>query len=28
LAVSCLYSIYLSLHSGQLLSVGSFKPLF
>jgi hypothetical protein len=26
LAVSCLYSVYLSLHSGQLFRVGSFKP--
>jgi hypothetical protein len=28
LAVSYLYSVYLSLHSGQLFSVGSFRPLF
>jgi hypothetical protein len=28
LAVSCLYLVYLSLHSGQLFSVGSFRPLF
>jgi hypothetical protein len=28
LTVSCLYSVYLSLHSGQLFSVGSFKPSF
>jgi hypothetical protein len=26
--VSCLYSEYLSLHSGQFLNVGSFKPSF
>jgi hypothetical protein len=24
----CLYSVYLSLHSGQLFNVGSFKPSF
>jgi hypothetical protein len=28
LAMSCLYSVYLSLHSGQLFCVGSFKPSF
>jgi hypothetical protein len=28
LTVSCLYLVYLSLHSGQLFSVGSFKPSF
>jgi hypothetical protein len=28
LTVSCLYSVYLSLHSRQLFSVGSFKPSF
>jgi hypothetical protein len=28
LTVSCLYSVYLSLHSGQLFNVGSFKPSF
>jgi hypothetical protein len=28
LAVSCMYSVYMSLHSGQLFRVGSFKPSF
>jgi hypothetical protein len=28
LTVSCLYSRYLSLHSGQFFNVGSFKPSF
>jgi hypothetical protein len=28
LTVSCLYSVYLSLHSGQLFNIGSFKPSF
>jgi hypothetical protein len=28
LTVSCLYSVYLSLRSGQLFNVGSFKPSF
>jgi hypothetical protein len=28
LIVYCLYSVYLSLHSGQLFNVGSFKPSF
>jgi hypothetical protein len=28
LTVSCLYSVYLSLHLGQLFNVGSFKPSF
>jgi hypothetical protein len=28
LTVSYLYSMYLSLHSGQLFNVGSFKPSF